>query len=232
MSTQNLCIMSKKAQTIIDENVKYGLTDETKKYLGHTLHRIIALVNISSTIKKGDLGGFVESMDNLSKIGKCWVYDGSYVYGKARIIDDAKIKGKSRVGGNVRISKKTVVQDSVIGSDKVVNYVSINGRQEEDFSILIYDDSVIENSKIVCKNIRISGSTIKSTTIKSKAAATSLIAGSTIENTSITATVTIRNSTIGGNVSISTGNVYIVSSSITGQYTIAGSQTLCGKQLT
>jgi hypothetical protein len=46
-------------------NDKYELTDETIDVLGNTLHRIKALKNFSD-IHKGDLGGFVESEENLS----------------------------------------------------------------------------------------------------------------------------------------------------------------------
>ena len=52
-------------------NKKYELTDETIKIDGHILHRIKALkdltiIPMSCMVFKGDLGGFVESEENLS----------------------------------------------------------------------------------------------------------------------------------------------------------------------
>ena len=67
---------------------KYELTDETIEVNGHTLHRIRALkdfrltgvlpAGMSSTVKAGDQGGFIESEDNLSHLGKCWVFNDAW----------------------------------------------------------------------------------------------------------------------------------------------------------
>ena len=51
-------------------NDKYELTDETIKIAGLILHRIKAL-NDFSDVHKGDLGGYIESEDNLSSKGNC-----------------------------------------------------------------------------------------------------------------------------------------------------------------
>ena len=48
---------------------KYELTDETMEWEGHTLHRIKALRDFND-VKAGDLGGWVESEDNLSQYEK------------------------------------------------------------------------------------------------------------------------------------------------------------------
>lgn len=53
------------------ENKKYELTDITKEYMGRTLHRIKALRDVDVSVKAGDLGGWVESEDNLSQVGEC-----------------------------------------------------------------------------------------------------------------------------------------------------------------
>ncbi|WP_343358277.1 hypothetical protein AAJP84_00780 [Bartonella schoenbuchensis] len=90
---------------------KYELTEESekvdnsrfgKKY-NCILHRIRALRDFSD-IKAGDLGGFIETEDNLSHEGDCWVYDGSYVSGNAMVSGDEKIK------------------DTVVCDDNVITY--------------------------------------------------------------------------------------------------------------
>ena len=53
---------------------KFTLTDETMCFNGKTLHRIKALKSFSS-VKEGDLGGWVESEDNLSQNDNCWIAD-------------------------------------------------------------------------------------------------------------------------------------------------------------
>ncbi len=65
---------------------------------GHILYRI-ECVNAFSNVKKGNTGGFVESEENLSQDGLCWIYDeakvlaGAKVYYDACVCDNAEIKG-------------------------------------------------------------------------------------------------------------------------------------------
>ena len=59
---------------------KYKLTHHTKEVDGHALHRIKALKSFGD-VKKGDLGGWVESYRNLSQSDYAWVYDKAKVYG-------------------------------------------------------------------------------------------------------------------------------------------------------
>lgn len=68
---------------------KYRLRkDLTKVVNGKTLYRIEALKDFYRA-KKGKLGGFVESEDNLSQEGDCWIYDDACVFDNARIEDSA-----------------------------------------------------------------------------------------------------------------------------------------------
>lgn len=90
----------------------YKLTEETKEYKGITLHRI-ELTEDCKWGKKGDKGGWVESMDNLS--GGAWVSGNAEVWGNACVFGDAWVYGSARVYGNaevfggVNISDKTVL---------------------------------------------------------------------------------------------------------------------------
>lgn len=58
---------------------KYEFTDETIEVDGYILHRIRALRDFGS-VHAGDLGGFIESEDNLSHDGTCWVHSGAWLY--------------------------------------------------------------------------------------------------------------------------------------------------------
>ena len=85
-----------------DASPKYELTDETKEWIGYTLHRIRALKNFSN-VEEGDLGGWVESEDNLSQEGNCWVYDEAQVCSSAKVFDDAKVMDNAKVYGDAEV---------------------------------------------------------------------------------------------------------------------------------
>ena len=53
-------------------NEKYELTSITMEFGGRTLYRIRSLKNFSD-VRKGDLGGWVQTKDNLSQEGDCWI---------------------------------------------------------------------------------------------------------------------------------------------------------------
>ena len=68
---------------------KYRLRkDLTKVVNGKTLYRIQALKPLND-VKEGEIGGYVESEDNLSQEGNCWIYDDACVFDNARIEDSA-----------------------------------------------------------------------------------------------------------------------------------------------
>lgn len=63
---------------------KYEFTGETKEFFGHTLHRIRAVIDFGD-VKAGDLGGWIETEENLSHEGNAWVYGQACISGQARI---------------------------------------------------------------------------------------------------------------------------------------------------
>ncbi|WP_324019123.1 hypothetical protein [Aeromonas hydrophila] len=101
---------------------KYKLTNEHKtitRWLGREeieskLYRIEALIDFND-IKKGDLGGWVESELNLSQDGLCWIYDeNSTVSDKAIVSGNAKITGFSSVNGFCKIYDNATINSSDI----------------------------------------------------------------------------------------------------------------------
>ena len=73
---------------------KYKLTDECITLGDKKLYRIEAIKNFAD-VHKGDKGGFVESEENLSQNGSCWLYDDAKVFGDANIYGDAYISSDS-----------------------------------------------------------------------------------------------------------------------------------------
>ena len=71
----------------------FELTNETiANDCGVTLHRIKAVKDIITprfTVKAGELGGFVEKVDNLAY--DAWVSDDAMVYDNARVYGNARV---------------------------------------------------------------------------------------------------------------------------------------------
>ena len=93
---------------------KFEFTGETKIWFGHTLHRIRAIKKIKldmfTTVKPGDLGGWLEKESNLSQDGNAWVSDDARVYGNAWVSDDARVYGNAWVSDDARVSDDAVVK--------------------------------------------------------------------------------------------------------------------------
>ena len=78
---------------------KYEFTGETKEVGGPVLKRIRLLRDIGG-FKSGDVGGWIESEDNLSHEGNCWVYESARVFGEACVSGEALVSGAARVSGS------------------------------------------------------------------------------------------------------------------------------------
>lgn len=110
---------------------KYELTDETIEVYGTALHRIKALKDFGN-VKKGELGGYVESEHNLSQEGDCWVYGNARVYSNARVYGNAWVCGNAEVFGNAWVCGNAKVYDNakVCGNAEVcgnADYITIKG---------------------------------------------------------------------------------------------------------
>ena len=101
---------------------KYKLTDDTIQYYGRTLYRIEALRELIG-VEIGQKGGFVESEDNLSHEGNCWVCYNAMVFGNAVISEDAivydnaEVCGNAKVYGNARITGSAFIYNAEIKCD-------------------------------------------------------------------------------------------------------------------
>lgn len=98
---------------------KYELTDETHPTRPQ-LHRIRALRNIPETgVKRGDLGGWIESEGNLSQVsGTAWVSGTARVFGTAQVFDNAHVSGTAQVFDNARVfESRHVITIGPVGSE-------------------------------------------------------------------------------------------------------------------
>lgn len=123
---------------------KYKLTDEMKEYNGKFLYRIQALRNFRD-VKAGDLGGWIESEDNLSQEGDCWVYDEAMVLDSARVEDSAFASWKAIISENAKIKYFSVAT----GNAKIFGNAAISGRAVIYGNALIYGNAkILGNEKI------------------------------------------------------------------------------------
>ena len=129
---------------------KYKLTDKTINLNGRTLYRIEALKDFGD-VKKGDKGGFVESENNLSQNGDCWIYDDACVYDGGHVDGDAKILGDARVYGNSLVTDKAVVTDNTVINGNSVIYGNAHVRGNAHISdAYVLDNVVVSNATIFC----------------------------------------------------------------------------------
>ena len=123
--------------------MKYVLTNEKKIVDNTTLFRIMADRDIPEIhIKKGELGGFVESTYNLDQEGSCWLFDDSCAYEKGRLRGDALAYNHSRIYGKAIVSEKARLRD----------FVKIYGKAQ------VYSRAEIMDMSEVFDNARVGGS--------------------------------------------------------------------------
>lgn len=82
--------------------MKYYITNKFIYHENKKLFRIRAIKsfynsNSDTYIKKGELGGYIESTKNLSQKGNCWVVELAKVYDRARIRNNAIVLGTTTV---------------------------------------------------------------------------------------------------------------------------------------
>ena len=131
---------------------KYKLIEGSRFWqYGRPLYRIQALRDFSD-VKKGDLGGFVESEANLSQMGDCWIYDMAQAVEKSRVEDDACLrdcakmygssilKDKAQLQGCARMIQYACLEDNAVAIDtEISGFADITGevviRRNKDYMV-------------------------------------------------------------------------------------------------
>ena len=93
----------------MDIEKKYELIPSDKE----GLYRIKALKDFYD-VKKGDIGGYIQSENNLSQLGDCWIYDNAKVYGNAVVVGNAKVCDYARVHNNARVFGNAIIRDNAV----------------------------------------------------------------------------------------------------------------------
>lgn len=120
-------------------NKKYELTDNIKVVDGHVLHQIKALRSFDG-VRKGELGGWIESFLNLSHSGNAWVGENAEVYG------NAEVWGNAWVYGNAQVFDYT----QILGNAQVSDNAQIYGSAEVMGNAWVYDNAMVYGNATVC----------------------------------------------------------------------------------
>ena len=94
---------------------KYEITEITHpKY--PWLHRIRARCQVNEQVGPGALGGYVQTEDNLSQDGTCWIYDQAICCEEAVVEDDGRMfdgavaRGRALISGDARMFERAVAE--------------------------------------------------------------------------------------------------------------------------
>ena len=182
-----------------DDEKKYILLEGEENTLQHvyidpttneqrtvTLHRIQYCKDINEKTKKGTLGGWLESENNLSQNGFCIVRKNAKVWGNAKILDDAVVSDNACVFDDAMVFQDAYVTNDaqifnkafvlgfskITNSAKIYNYAFINGNSHIknntqikgcailEGSIQVEDNAIIKDNAKVTGNVKITNNVV------------------------------------------------------------------------
>ena len=131
------------------------------------LYRVKALRDFND-VKKGDIGGYVESEKNLSQLGDCWIYDNAIVSDNAQVCNNAIVCGNARIRGNaivrdnVRIRGNAIVRDNarVLVNARVFGNAIIRDNAVVRGDARIFDNVIVRDNVIIGGEVDICGDVI------------------------------------------------------------------------
>ena len=94
---------------------KYEITEITHPNYPW-LHRIRARCQVNEQVGPGALGGYVQTEDNLSQDGTCWIYDQAICCEEAVVEDDGRMfdgavaRGSALISGDARMFERAVAE--------------------------------------------------------------------------------------------------------------------------
>lgn len=139
------------------ENPKYELLSDDTVTINHVVLRRIRALRNFGPVKAGDLGGYIESENNLHHDDTAWVHDNAKVFGDALVIDQAQIHGnaiikdKALVENDAFVTDNAIIQDHASVSDSAI--VRDNARIYNNASV--YDNALIQDKASISGNAQI-----------------------------------------------------------------------------
>lgn len=125
------------------------------------LYRIQALKTFtkngkySPVVHVGELGGYVETEDNLSQQGSCWLFDSAKIKDGGRVIDNAIVYDKAMVGRNSIVCGDSIIKDrcfvtnqSVIADSTLEGNVIVTRQSSIHSGVFLSGDIEVDKSVI------------------------------------------------------------------------------------
>jgi NDP-sugar pyrophosphorylase family protein len=146
---------------------KYRIDYDISRTIGsHTVYRIVATSDFwlnahrfSYEVKKGNVGGWVESGANLSQLDSAWIDMRAAAYGNARVTDGAVVFATAEISDNAVVSEGATVS----GSSRVYENALVSESARVEGNCAIYGNArVVGESRVdhseICDKALISGS--------------------------------------------------------------------------
>lgn len=104
-------------------------------------------------VKAGDLGGYVQTKDNLSNNYDSWIYDDAKVYGISSVSDWGKVSGNSVVKDSTVRGNAKVFGNAIVDGSQVWDWANVYGNAKiKDSEIYecaeVFDDAEVTHSKV------------------------------------------------------------------------------------
>lgn len=133
---------------------KYMFTGDTLQDGSIMLHRIRALIDIPSQgVRHGDIGGWIESEENLPHDCDAWVFDYAQVRGNAKMLNRSRASGTARVSKNARMLFNACAQENA----RICGNACLYGNAVARGNAALYDDARVGGNTCVCGNASVGG---------------------------------------------------------------------------
>lgn len=170
-------------------NKKYELIPDTEVSLcpppTSKLWRIKALRDINTIagiVKKGDIGGLVESTKNLDKFDNSWIFD------NAKVMGDAIIRGGSVLGTYASVSDSSIIDNN----SQVMGFSKVRGKSIITYSYL-HDNATVFSATVSGSTIGGNATVLSNMYIKDSNISGDIVAGrSFFDEKPIKTQITIR----------------------------------------
>lgn len=130
---------------------------EIKLYRIQTLKTFTKLGKYGPVIHVGELGGYVETEDNLSQQGSCWIFDKAKIKDGGRVLDDAYVYDNAMVSRNAIVRGRSVMRgycfvtnQSVIIDSTLEGNVIVTGHSIVHSGSYLYGEIEVDKSDIGC----------------------------------------------------------------------------------
>ena len=137
---------------------KYRLTGNHINIGSRILYQIEALKDFGD-VKAGDLGGYIESEENLSQYDNAWVYGDAQVLGNAQVFDNARVYGNACVFDNARVYGNACVfgNAQVFDNARVYGNACVFDNARVYGNACVFDKAEVYGNALVYDNAQVLG---------------------------------------------------------------------------